>query len=72
MIGIKKIYKLQFEECDPLQAIYSKENCFNKIIAPPKKLMDSLANFHPGLDEISLIVAKDTLKFRSYVEESKG
>jgi hypothetical protein len=34
--GIKKTYRLTFEECEALQAVYSKDNCPNKITSRPR------------------------------------
>src|SRR4051812_17834809 len=56
--GIKKMYKIAFEECDSLQAVYSKDNCLNRIVGFPKKLLDCINNFHNQLEEISLVVQK--------------
>jgi hypothetical protein len=98
--GIKKLYKLAFEECEALQAVYSKDDVPNKLVgkqanpnihsinacthrmtnqshtssflATPKKILDCINNFHTQLDEISLIVAKDSVKIKSYVDDAKG
>jgi hypothetical protein len=72
LLGIKKVYKLAFEECESLQAVYSKENCLNRIVTFPKKLIDCINNFHTQLDEISLVVAKDSVKVKSHVEDAKS
>jgi hypothetical protein len=70
--GIKKVYKLAFEEVEPVQAVYSRDNCPNKIVSPPKKFIDCYNNFHAHLDEISLVVTKDGLKVKSYVDDAKS
>ncbi len=66
------MYKLAFEECETLQAVYSKDSCTNKIATFPKKLLDCFLNFHNQLDEISLLVAKDSVKVKSHVEDAKS
>jgi len=70
--GIKKLYKLVFEECEALQAIYSKDNLPNKIIVIPRKILDAINNFHTSIEEISLIVMKDTIKWKTYIDDTKG
>ncbi len=44
----------------------------NRIVSVPKKLIDSFNNFHNQLDEVSLIVTKDSVKVKSYVDDPKG
>jgi len=70
--GIQKVYKLTFEECDSIQAIYSKEDSLNKIVSAPKKFIDSINNFHTSLDEISIVVSKESVKIKSYVDDVKA
>lgn len=70
--GIKKTTKLTFEQSEPLQAIYSKDQCGNRIVVTPKQLADNLPNFHSHLEEITIIVAKDGMKIKSYTDSAKG
>lgn len=70
--GIKKTSKLAFEQCEPLQAIYQKDNCGNKIVARPKQLSDNLPNFHSHLDEITICLSKDGMRIKSYTDDAKG
>lgn len=70
--GIKKMYKIAFEECDSLQAVYSKENCLNRIVGFPKKLLDCINNFHNQLEEISLVVHRDVIKVKSHLDDAKA
>lgn len=70
--GIKKCTRLVIEQSEPLQAIYSKEHCGNRIVVTPKQLSENLPNFHSALEEITLIVAKEGMKIKSYADSSKG
>ncbi|KAL6066506.1 Cell cycle checkpoint control protein rad9b [Balamuthia mandrillaris] len=70
-LGIKKTFKLAFEESETIQAVYSKENCPNKIVSRPRLLLDVVGNFHSNLDEISFIVYEKHLVVKSYVGQEK-
>jgi cell cycle checkpoint control protein RAD9A len=70
--GIKKTtYKLNIEDCEPLQAVYSHENCPHRLVSRAKLLVDSIANFTGPIEEISLILTKNYVKIRSYFEDQK-
>lgn len=69
--GIRKKFTLTFEECDAVQAVYSKDQ-INRLVVIPKKLVDSLNNFHTQIEEVSLIVNKDSLKFKSHADDIKS
>ena len=70
--GIKKRTQLAFEESEPLQAIYSKEQCGTRIVVTPKQLAENLPNFHSNLEEITIFVSKEGMKIKSYADSSKG
>lgn len=55
-----------------MQAIYNKEQCGTRIVVAPKQLADNLPNFHSSLEEITIIVAKDGMKIKSYTDSAKG
>jgi patatin-like phospholipase/acyl hydrolase len=63
---------LAFEECEALSAVYNKNEMPNRIVAVPKKLSDCISVFHKQLEEISLIVTKDSAKMKSYIDDPKG
>lgn len=44
-MGIKKTYKLEVEECEPLQAVYAKEACPNRMQVQAQTLNLCLQNF---------------------------
>eukprot|EP01118_Nematostelium_gracile_P017754 TRINITY_DN768_c0_g2_i1.p1 TRINITY_DN768_c0_g2~~TRINITY_DN768_c0_g2_i1.p1 ORF type:complete len:408 (+),score=104.75 TRINITY_DN768_c0_g2_i1:103-1326(+) len=69
--GIQKVYKLTFEECETVQAIYSKDEELNKIVCQPKKLIECINNFHNGLEEISIATTANSIIVKSYVDDSK-
>jgi hypothetical protein len=71
-LGVKKTtYKLNIEECEPLQAVYSHESCPHKIISRAKLLVDSISNFTGPIEEISLILSKNFVKIRSFFDDQK-
>eukprot|EP01114_Cavostelium_apophysatum_P005130 TRINITY_DN1579_c0_g2_i1.p1 TRINITY_DN1579_c0_g2~~TRINITY_DN1579_c0_g2_i1.p1 ORF type:complete len:409 (-),score=121.41 TRINITY_DN1579_c0_g2_i1:201-1427(-) len=70
--GIKKVYRLSYEDADALQAVYSKDAQPNRMVTIPKKLLDCLNNFHGNLEEVTLSVAQDSVHFKSHVEDSKA
>jgi len=70
-MGIKKTYRLTFEECEALQAVYSKETCPNKLVSRPRLLIDIVNNFHSNLDEISFVVTEKMFKVKSYIDDEK-
>jgi hypothetical protein len=70
--GVKKTtYKLNIEDCEPLQAVYSHESCPHKIISRAKLLVDSISNFTGPIEEISLILTKNYVKIRSFFDDQK-
>eukprot|EP00026_Physarum_polycephalum_P007222 Phypoly_transcript_07279.p1 GENE.Phypoly_transcript_07279~~Phypoly_transcript_07279.p1 ORF type:complete len:356 (+),score=36.67 Phypoly_transcript_07279:80-1069(+) len=70
--SIKKRSTIAFEESEPLQAIYSKEQCGNRIVVTPKQLSENLPNFHSHLEEITILITKDGMKIKSYTDSTKG
>lgn len=82
-MGIKKTYKLEVEESEPLQAVYSKESCPNRMQIQPQMLNLCLANFpvchsdvtvdhvQGNLDEISLVLDHDKVVVKSYIDNEK-
>lgn len=69
--GIQKVYKLPLEDCDAVQAVYTKGDQ-NRIVSLPKKLIEAINNFHNQLDEVSMIASKDQFKLKSYIDDAKG
>eukprot|EP00002_Diphylleia_rotans_P017331 TRINITY_DN3365_c0_g1_i1.p1 TRINITY_DN3365_c0_g1~~TRINITY_DN3365_c0_g1_i1.p1 ORF type:complete len:409 (-),score=78.79 TRINITY_DN3365_c0_g1_i1:218-1444(-) len=66
---MKKLFRINYEECEIPQAIYTKDQCKSRFICQPRLLSDSLANFHSAVDEVTLIVSPEMLKIKSYFDE---
>ena len=66
-LGIKKVYKLTFEDIGDIAAKYSVEDCPNKISCRARLLTEALQhNFHSSLERITLVVHKHRLKIKSF------
>jgi hypothetical protein len=70
-LGVRKTYELDLEESDPLQAVYSKENCPNRMQVMSHTLNQCLQNFPGTLEEITFILGKECLKVKSYFDNQK-
>lgn len=68
--GVHKKFSFPLEDCDSVQAVYSK-NQPNTLVFQPKKLTNCVNNFHSSIEEITLIATKDLLKLKSHVDEAK-
>ncbi|KAI8504857.1 Cell cycle checkpoint control protein rad9b [Branchiostoma belcheri] len=66
--SITKTYNLTFQECETLQAVFSKDLCPNAITAQPKLLTEVVQNFQVSLEEITLIVSPEKVILKNYVE----
>ncbi|XP_066301662.1 cell cycle checkpoint control protein RAD9A-like isoform X3 [Branchiostoma lanceolatum] len=66
--SITKTYNLTFQECETLQAVFSKDLCPNAITAQAKLLTDVVQNFQLSLEEITLIVSPEKVILKNYVE----
>lgn len=69
--AVVKTYQLNFEECESLKAIYTKDLCPNKLTASSKLLQDVFANFPTSLDEISLSVSPCKVSLSSFADEDE-
>jgi len=67
-LGVKKTYRLDIEECEPMQAVYSKEQCPNKIVVQAQILSMSLNSFPAKLEEITLVLERDHVRLKSYMD----
>jgi len=70
-LGIKKIYRLTYEESEALQAVYSHDTP-NLLVSRPRMLLDAANNFHNSLDEITLITQKGQVKLKSFMEDARS
>lgn len=67
--GIVKTHNLGFQECEALQAVYSKDLCPNRIVGNSKVISDVVSNFPSNLEEVTLIAEPDKARLRSYTED---
>jgi hypothetical protein len=70
-LGVRKTYELDLEESDTLQAVYSKENCPNRMQVAAHIFSLCLNNFPVNLEEITLVLCKDYVRVKSYVDNQK-
>jgi hypothetical protein len=70
--GVRKTYEIDVEESDPLQAVYSKESCPHKMQVTAHTLSMCLSNFPVSLEEITLVLSKDFVRVKSYVDNQKN
>ncbi|PRP79100.1 cell cycle checkpoint control protein RAD9B-like [Planoprotostelium fungivorum] len=68
--GVKKLYKLTYEEIQPVSAVYDKDSCPNRLVCVPRKLLEAVSNFHSSVEEITLSTGKTHLRFRSHSEDT--
>eukprot|EP00731_Ephydatia_muelleri_P023397 Em0015g980a len=61
-----------FQECEALQAVYSKDLCPNRIIGNSKVLSDVVSNFPSNLEEVTLVAEPDKARLRSYTDDDGG
>ncbi|ORY05753.1 Rad9-domain-containing protein [Basidiobolus meristosporus CBS 931.73] len=67
--GIVKTYKLFYEPCEPLHALYSKADFRNRWVASPKILSGWIFHFHHKLEEITLECEPNVIRMKSFTEE---
>ncbi|KAK9720777.1 hypothetical protein K7432_003933 [Basidiobolus ranarum] len=67
--GIVKTYKLFYEPCEPLHALYSKADFRNRWVASPKVLAGWIFHFHHKLEEITLECEPNVIRMKSFTEE---
>ncbi|XP_078064888.1 cell cycle checkpoint control protein RAD9A-like, partial [Mustelus asterias] len=65
---ITKTHNLSFQDCEILQAVYTKEVCPNTFRAQPRLLADTVVHFPTNLEEVTLDVKTRRLTFRNYIE----
>uniref|UniRef100_UPI00398F7689 cell cycle checkpoint control protein RAD9A-like n=1 Tax=Pristiophorus japonicus TaxID=55135 RepID=UPI00398F7689 len=66
--GITKTHNLSFQDCETLQAVYTKEACPNTLRAQPKLLTDTVMHFPSTLEEVTLDIHSRKVTFRNYIE----
>lgn len=69
--GFVKSHHLGFQDCDKLQAVFSKEETPVVISGSAKVLQDVAANFPMAWDEVAIIATSKNLSFKSYLEDDR-
>lgn len=67
--SIMKTHNLGFQECEALQAVFTKDLCPNHIAGPARTLSDVATNFPNGLDEVTMIANPLGVVLKNYVEQ---
>ncbi|XP_078523612.1 cell cycle checkpoint control protein RAD9B isoform X4 [Lissotriton helveticus] len=67
--GITKTHNLSFQDCEPLQAVFTKHMCPNILKVQSKVLSDIMIHFSTYQEEITLAVSPLKVSFKSYAEE---
>eukprot|EP01124_Arcella_intermedia_P019672 TRINITY_DN2699_c0_g1_i1.p2 TRINITY_DN2699_c0_g1~~TRINITY_DN2699_c0_g1_i1.p2 ORF type:complete len:397 (-),score=80.65 TRINITY_DN2699_c0_g1_i1:1373-2497(-) len=66
--GVKKIYKLDAEDVEPIQAVFRREDMLQYLVIQAQILQLSLNNFPLKLGEISIILDQELIKLKSFIE----
>ncbi|KAM4050843.1 cell cycle checkpoint control protein RAD9B isoform 2-T2 [Anomaloglossus baeobatrachus] len=70
--GLTKTYNLTYEDCEPIQAMYSKSLCPNVLKIQSRSLSDILIHFPSYQEEITLTSTPHKIILKSYSEEDTG
>eukprot|EP00117_Sycon_ciliatum_P030720 scpid77246/ scgid0108/ Cell cycle checkpoint control protein RAD9A; DNA repair exonuclease rad9 homolog A; Rad9-like protein len=68
--GITKTYNLGFQECESLQAVFSKNLSVNVITAQSKLLQEVVSNFHMSQEEVTMRALASRLAFKNYIDDA--
>lgn len=69
--GITKTYNLSYQDCESLQAIFTKDLTPNVINVQPSILNDVVVNFQNAHEEISFAVCPQNLVVTNYVDDNE-
>lgn len=67
--GITKTYNLSYQDCESLQAVFTKDLCPNVITAQPRIFSEVVMNFQNTQEEITLTVCPQHMKVTNYVDD---
>ena len=69
--GITKTYNLAYQDCESLQAVFTRDLSPNMINIQPRILGEVAMNFHNIQEEISLAVCPQNMTVTNYIEEDE-
>ncbi|KAL2919886.1 hypothetical protein HK105_200803 [Polyrhizophydium stewartii] len=64
--GVLKTHRLNYEACEPMQAVFSREDCPHSWIASPRMIQDQLAHFQLKLKEVTLSCKMKSFQIKSF------
>ncbi|EDV20180.1 uncharacterized protein TRIADDRAFT_61311 [Trichoplax adhaerens] len=67
--GIRKAFDLLLQDCESLEAMFTKDDCPNAIVSLPKIFSNTICNFHASQEEITLVATKENIIIKNYVED---
>ncbi|KAJ1966087.1 hypothetical protein IWQ62_002510 [Dispira parvispora] len=66
--GVAKHYRIFYEPCEALYAVYSKDQCPNRWLVSPKLMGEWISHFNTKLDEITIICSPESVVIQSFAE----
>ncbi|XP_071999258.1 cell cycle checkpoint control protein RAD9B [Engystomops pustulosus] len=70
--GLTKTYNLAYEDCEPIQAVYSKSLCPNELRIQSRALSDNIIHFPSCQEEITLVSTPSKIILKSHSEKDPG
>ncbi|XP_056374233.1 cell cycle checkpoint control protein RAD9B [Hyla sarda] len=70
--GLTKTYNLTYEDCEPIQAVYSKSLCPNVLKIQSRAISDIVIHFPSCQEEVTLSSTPNKIILKSYSEENPG
>lgn len=67
--GLLKTHNLSFQDSESLQAVFDKDSSDNVLKVQPRVLVDTVLNFPPSLEEVTVTVSDERVWFKNHVEE---
>ncbi|CAL8356912.1 unnamed protein product [Merluccius merluccius] len=67
--GLLKTHNLSFQDSESLQAVFDKDSSTNVLKAQPRVLADTVLNFPPSLEEVTVTVSDERVWFRNHVDQ---
>ncbi|KAJ1659910.1 hypothetical protein IWQ61_001073 [Dispira simplex] len=66
--GVAKHYRIFYEPCEALYAVYAKDQCPNRWLVSPKLMGEWMSHFSTKLDEITMICSPESIVIQSFAE----